>query len=66
MQVEEDKCDGLELEMFREVKDGVEVRPLLKSEDLRLIRDAFIVYSKGFGMGKSVELWKRILRKVKE
>lgn len=61
--------DELVLEMFPEVGDGVVVRPLLKTEDLRLIRDGFLAmydsgrYSKG--SGKARELMKRMLRRVK-
>lgn len=61
--------DELVLEMFPEVGEGVEVRPLLRTEDLRLIRDGFLAmydsrrYSKG--VGKARELMKRVLRKVR-
>jgi len=64
-----DVVDDLALGMFRDVSDGVVVRPLLKTEDLRLIREALVVMVRNDGysreVGKAMELWKRMLRKVK-
>lgn len=55
-------------DMFPEVADGVEIRPLLKAEDLRLIRQAFITHAQNGNshadMLKARELMKRILRKA--
>lgn len=50
---------------FCDVADGVSIRPLLRADDLRLLRCALVEYSKGFGMGKAAVLWKRMLRRVK-
>lgn len=56
-------------EQFAEVDDGVEVRPLLKTEDLRLVRMAFIGFIRSGEAGSSEVamryLLKRMLRKVK-
>lgn len=56
-------------ELFSGISDGVEVRPLLKTEDLRLIRKVFISYAKlDIANGdtyKCSELFKRMLRKYK-
>lgn len=56
-------------DMFPEVQDDIEIRPLLKSEDLRLVRRIFVDYSRHGGnhldMLKARELMKRMLRKVK-
>ena len=59
-----------------EVKDGVAVRPLLKTDDLRLIRKGFVALIRADEVGKLVdikvsdgeracELLKRMLRRVK-
>jgi integrase len=55
-------------DMFPEIKDGVEVRSVFKTDDLRLIRRAFIGYVRS-GHARSDELklrllLKRMLRKV--
>ena len=56
-------------EQFPEIDDGIKVRPLLKNEDLRLIRRLFMVAIRSDGtgadeMGARV-LMRRILKKVK-
>ena len=54
---------------FPDVDDGVKVRPLLRTDDLRLIRRAFIGYCVSGHAGadgeRCKELFKRMLRKVK-
>ncbi len=55
---------------FPEIKDGVQVHSRLKTEDLRLMRRAFIVYCKSgkasvFEEGRMLLLMKRMLRKVR-
>lgn len=56
-------------ELFPEIVDGVEVRSVFKTEDLRLLRRVFIGYAKGNehngDVARSRELMKRMLRKVK-
>lgn len=56
-------------DMFPDVQDGIEVRPLLKTEDLRLIRRAFMMYGRHSddrtGVMKARELMKRVLRRVR-
>ncbi len=55
-------------EMFPVVKDGVSVRPLLKTEDLRLIREVFIEYiilTDGSHEIMLRDMMRRVLRKVK-
>ena len=63
-------CGGKVVTEFPEISDGVGVRPLLKSEDLRVIRRAFIVYCESgkasvFEEGRMMLLMKRMLRRVK-
>jgi hypothetical protein len=64
-----DVVDDLAVEMFPDVADGVAVRPLLKAEDLRLIRRGFVEMEMsgrfGTDVGKAVELMRRMLRRVK-
>ncbi|MFC2019375.1 tyrosine-type recombinase/integrase [Chloroflexota bacterium] len=61
--------DEVLIDMFPEIKEGVEVRSLLKWEDLMLIRKGFIEmavsdkYSKDVSRAK--DLMRRMLRKVK-
>jgi integrase/recombinase XerD len=61
--------DALVGEMFPAVSDGVSVRPLLKSEDLELIREGFITMAMSGchdgQVGKARELMKRMLRRVR-
>lgn len=56
-------------EPLPEIKDGTKVTSRLKTDDLRLIREAFEVYRRsGLAGSKEVEmrhLLKRMLRKVK-
>lgn len=56
-------------DMFPEIPDGVEVRPLLKAEDLRLMRKMFVMCGKlsngRVEVLKARELMRRILRRVK-
>lgn len=49
-----------------EVPDGAAVRPLLKTEDLRLLRKVFVDYVGRGGEGSAlvVELMWRMLRKL--
>jgi hypothetical protein len=67
-EVTEGEIDDLD-EWFPEIKDGVEVRPLLKTEDLKLIRWCFINCIRngeaGIAEGKMRGLVKRMLRKVR-
>ena len=67
--VDGDGVDGLLVEMFPKISEGVAVRPLLKTEDLVLIRKGFMemaVREKYSGdMGRARELMKRMLRRVK-
>ena len=54
---------------LKEISDNVEVRPLLKADDLRLIRGVFLDCIKanvaGSREGKMVSLLRRMVRKVK-
>jgi len=55
---------------FPEIRDGVQVHSRLKTEDLRLIRRAFIAYCESgkasiFEEGRMMFLMKRMLRRVK-
>lgn len=65
---EKDGIDDLVVEMFPEIGDGVTIRPLLKTEDLQLIRKGFMEMTiRGqfsADVGKARELMKRMLRKV--
>jgi len=64
-ELDEDIGDGL----FPEIEDGKEVRPLLRTDDLRLMREIFVVYARnnrGSNMVvRSRELMKRIVRRSK-
>jgi len=57
-------------EQFPEIDDGIKVRPLLKTEDLRLIRRLFMVAIRSNGAGsdemRARELMRRMLKKVKD
>jgi hypothetical protein len=63
-----DDVDDLLVEMFPEIGEGVTVRPLLKTDDLMLIRKGFIEMAirgkYSADVGKARELIKRMLRKV--
>ncbi len=54
---------------LKEISDNVQVRPLLKADDLRLIRGVFLDYIKaglaGSREGRMVSLLRRMVRKVK-
>ena len=54
---------------FRDIKEGVTIRPLLKTKDLKLIKRAFEGYIRsglaGSDAEESRELFRRMLRKVK-
>lgn len=67
-EVVEAKSDYFD-EIFPEIKDGVEVRSIFKTDDLRLIRDVFADYCRsGLAGSKEVKLrylLKRMLRRVK-
>jgi len=56
-------------EQFPEIGEAVKVRPLLKADDLRLMRKCFIGYIRNGLAGSDEvryrELMKRMLRKVK-
>jgi integrase len=64
-----DEVDDMMLEMFPVIEDGIEVRPLLRSKDLRLMRNAFLAlvdngkYS--CEVGEAQALMKRVMRKVR-
>jgi len=65
---EDNEIDSMIGDMFPEVGDGVVIRPMLKTEDLLLIRKGFVEmacrnYFSG-DVGKARELMKRMLRKV--
>jgi integrase len=64
-----DAVDDLVLEMFPEVRKGVEIRPLLRTEDLELIRRGFLAIADNgkhdVDVDKARELMKRIMRRVK-
>lgn len=52
--------------MFPEVKDGVAVRTVIRAEDLRLMREAFVFYAMYHNdgkVGKASSLMRRMLRK---
>ena len=55
-------------EMFPEIGEGVAVRPLLKTEDLILIRRGFMEMAVreryGGDVGRARELMKRMVRRV--
>jgi len=61
-----DAVDTLLTGEMGEIPDGVSVRPLLKTEDLRLVRKVFVDYvgRGGEGAMEAVRLLKRMLRKV--
>ena len=67
--VDGDGVDDLIVEMFPEISEGVEIRPLLKTEDLTLIRKGFMemaIREKYSGdVGRARELMKRMLRRVR-
>ena len=67
--VDGDGVDDLIVEMFPEIVVGVEIRPLLKTDDLMLIRKGFMemaIRERYSGdVGKARELMKRMLRRVK-
>lgn len=54
---------------FPEIGEGVRVRPLLKTDDLRLIRRVFVGYIRTGGAGgdevRCRALFKRMLRRVR-
>jgi len=64
-ELDEDIADGL----FPEIEDAKEVRPLLKTEDLRLLREIFVMYARNYrgsnAVVRSRELLKRIVRRPK-
>ena len=66
---EVDVVESLMALEFREIEDGLSVRSVLRSEDLRLIRTAFVRWcddgASGEDMMKCRELFKRMLRKVR-
>jgi integrase len=66
--VDGDVVDDLLVEMFPEIGDGVAVRPLLKTEDLMLIRKGFVEMAArerySGDVGRARELMKRMLRRV--
>jgi len=65
-----DVVDDMLDEQFAEISDGVAVRPLLKTEDLRLMRRLFMVAIRSGSVGSDETeargLMKRMLRFVKE
>jgi len=67
--VESENVGDLFDDMFPDVEDGVSVRPLLKGDDLRLMRSCFLGYARCGGnhdeVMKARELLRRMLRKVK-
>ena len=67
--VDRDSVDDLIVEMFPEINEGIEIRPLLKSDDLMLIRKGFMEMAirarYSADVGKARELLKRMLRRVK-
>ncbi len=60
--------DDLLVEMFPEIGEDVAIRPLLKTEDLMLIRKGFMemaIRERYSGdVGRARELMKRMLRRV--
>ena len=54
---------------YRDIDEGIVVRPLLKTDDLKLIRRAFEGYARSGLAGSDVvkcrDLFRRMLRKVK-
>ena len=70
--VEDEVSEGvLDLldEQFPEIREGVEVRSLLKTDDLRLMRRAFMGYIRSDmaseDEGRARDLMRRMLRKVR-
>ncbi len=60
-----DVVDDMLDEQFIEIKDGVSVRPLLKTEDLRLMRRLFIaVIRSGDILGSDETLVKELMRRI--
>lgn len=56
-----------ELDIFPKIKEGIKVRPLLKSEDLKIIKSMikyYLNYNKDEDGYKALELLKRMLRKT--
>lgn len=66
---EVEAVDDLLIELYPDIDDGVSVRPLLKTEDLRLIRAIMLGYARSNGGDvvhqRGRELLKRLLRRVK-
>ncbi|MFC1916470.1 tyrosine recombinase XerC [Chloroflexota bacterium] len=67
--IDGDGVDDLLVEMFPEIGEGVAIRPLLKTEDLVLIRKGFMemaIREQYSGdVGRARELMKRMIRRVK-
>jgi len=67
--VDGDGVDELLVEMFPEIAEGIKVRSVLRTGDLKLIREGFIAMASrerySPDVGKARELMKRMLRKVK-
>jgi len=67
--VVDDGVDALLVEMFPEIGEGVVIRPLLKTEDLILIRKSFMEMAGrerySGDAGRARELLKRMLRRVR-
>ena len=63
-----DEVDELIVEMFPDIDEGVSVRPMLKTEDLKLIRKGFMEMTirgrYSADAGKARELMKRMMRRV--
>ena len=68
IEVVNDGVDDLMVEMFPEINEGVAIRPLLKTNDLMLIRKGFLEMAitgrYSADVGKARELMKRMLRRV--
>ncbi len=64
-----DGVDDLLVEMFPEIGEGVAIRPLLKTDDLMLIRKGFMEMAMrerySGNAGRARELMKRMLRRVR-
>lgn len=67
--LDDEGFDEVAGDMFPEVSDGIMVHSRLRSDDLKLIREAFIELARkdryGLKVGRARDLMKRMLRKVK-
>lgn len=68
-EVVDEGYDELVAEMYPEIRDNIEIRPLLRSEDIRMLREMMMRHAMDYKADalnqKGRDLLKRMLRKVK-